>query len=176
MKVTVLNGSPRKGNTSKALDIFQESLNASYEVERFDLYESSIKACRNCNGCKPDENGCVHHDGANKILQELISSDIIVFGTPVYYWGISAQMKLLIDKFYSVNSRLTAKKKVVAVAVGANTVDDIQYELIGNQLKSISNYLQWDFVSFIPVSAYNPDDICGQEDKIAEIRSVAASL
>ena len=112
MKITILNGSPRNGNTLKGLLAFQQALNSAYEVKLINLYEHSIKACRNCNCCQTGESGCVHHDDSNSLLEELINSDVIVFGTPVYYWGMSAQMKLLIDKFYSANSRLTAKKKI----------------------------------------------------------------
>lgn len=111
MKITLLNGSPRNGNTSKALLCFKDSLDSRHSVAQYNLYENSIKACRNCNCCQKEENGCIHNDDSNKILQTLIESDVIVFGTPVYYWGVSAQMKLLIDKFYSVNSRLKSKRR-----------------------------------------------------------------
>lgn len=85
MKITLLNGSPRNGNTSKALLCFKDSLDSRHSVVQYNLYENSIKACRNCNCCQKEENGCIHNDDSNKILQTLIESDVIVFGTPVYY-------------------------------------------------------------------------------------------
>lgn len=176
MKITLLNGSPRNGNTSKALLCFKDSLDSRHSVVQYNLYENSIKACRNCNCCQKEENGCIHHDDSNKMLQTLIESDVIVFGTPVYYWGVSAQMKLLIDKFYSVNSRLTVKKKIIVIATGANALDNIQYDLIDKQFHAISDYLHWDMIKFIPVSAYEPDDITGQNDIISEIKETALSL
>lgn len=176
MKITLLNGSPRNGNTSKALRYFKDSLDSKHGVVQYDLYGCSIKACRNCNYCQYEEKGCVHNDDSNKVLQTLIESDVIVFGTPVYYWGISAQMKLLIDKFYSVNSRLTVKKRIIVIATGANPLDDIQYELINKQFHAISDYLHWTMVKFFPVSAYEPNDIAGQKDIIKQIKETALAL
>ena len=176
MKITILNGSPRNGNTLKGLLAFQQALNSAYEVKLINLYEHSIKACRNCNCCQTGESGCVHHDDSNSLLEELINSDVIVFGTPVYYWGMSAQMKLLIDKFYSANSRLTAKKKIIVMATGANALNDIQYELIQKQFDAICNYLHWEYDAFMPVSAYNPEDICMQKETIERIKNLASSL
>lgn len=177
MNVTILNGSPRKGNTSKALSFFQDALKDTlYSVERFDLYEYSIKACRNCDCCLSGGTGCIHHDDSNEILSKVIKSDVIVLGTPVYYWGISAQMKLLIDKFYSVNSLLKGKKKVITIVTGANPLDDVQYELIHKQFSAICNYLLWEYITFISVSAYKPDDISFQEDAIKRIKQAVLLL
>lgn len=176
MKITLLNGSPRNGNTAKALKCFKDALDSKHCVVQYDLYGYSIKACRNCNHCQDEENRCVHNDDSNNILQQLITSDVIVFGTPVYYWGISAQMKLLIDKFYSVNSCLTARKKIIVIATGANPLNDIQYELINKQFHAISDYLHWDMAKFIPVSAYEPNDITGQDDILSQIKEIALSL
>lgn len=176
MKITLLNGSPRNGNTSKALRYFKESLCAQHSVVQYDLYGCSIKPCCNCNYCQKDGNGCVHNDDSNRILQTLIESDVIVFGTPVYYWGISAQMKLLVDKFYSVNSRLTTEKSIIVIATGANPLDDIQYKLIDGQFRAISDYLHWTMVKFIPISAYEPNDIAGQDDVIGQIKETALAL
>lgn len=85
-------------------------------------------------------------------------------------------MKLLIDKFYSVNSRLTVKKRIIVIATGANPLDDIQYELINRQFHAISDYLHWTMVKFIPVSAYEPNDIAGQKDIIKQIKETALAL
>lgn len=176
MKITLVNGSPRNGNTSKALHYFKDSLKTGYHVVQYDLYGCSIKACRNCNYCQCEERGCVHNDDSNRILQTLIESDVIVFGTPVYYWGMSAQMKLLIDKFYSVNSCLTTPKNIIVIATGANPLDDVQYELIDRQFRAICGYLHWEMAAFIPVSAYEPDDILGQNDVIEKIKETASAL
>ena len=85
-------------------------------------------------------------------------------------------MTLLIHKFYSANSRLTAKKKIIVMATGANALNDIQYELIQKQFDAICNYLHWEYDAFMPVSAYNPEDICMQNETIERIKNLASSL
>lgn len=177
MKVMVINGSPRKGNTWKALDWITQALNPAYEVSRFNLYDYSITGCRNCNACQRNGNYCAQPDDSNQLLRQLADSDIVILGTPVYYWGISAQMKLFIDKFYAINAVLASSpKKVVFIACGANPLEDIQYELIEKQFKAITRYLNWDLVKFIPISAYQPNDIDQQADLTQQIQHTGVSL
>lgn len=177
MKVMIVNGSPRKGNTWRALSLIAHSLNSSYEVSSFNLYDYFISGCRNCDACHKKGGYCTQKDDSNKLLQFLVDSDIVVLGTPVYYWGISAQMKLFIDKFYAVNSLLSeSPKRMLVVACGANSLDDIQYELIGKQFNSIAKYLNWNFTKYIPVSAYNPDDIERQDGLMQQIKNIGLSL
>lgn len=57
---------------------------------------------------------------------------MILFATPVYWWGMSAQLKLIIDKCYCRGMQLK-NKKVGTIVVGGSPVDSIQYELIDKQ-------------------------------------------
>lgn len=177
MKVMVVNGSPRKGNTWRALDWIIHSLNPSYEVNCFNVYDYFISGCKNCDACQKKVGHCVQKDDSNQLLQCLVESDIVILGTPVYYWGISGQMKLFIDKFYAVNPLLSeSSKRLVVVACGANSLDDVQYDLISKQFNAIAKYLNWNFFKYIPVSAYHPGDIELQEGLIQQIKHTGLSL
>lgn len=177
MKITILNGSPRKGNTHKAIEAFKSALGPQAEVEDLHLYDYDIKPCRNCNGCKRGVAACVLGDDSNALIDRIVEADVLVWGTPVYYWGMSAQMKLLIDKFYSSNDRLRSRpKKVVTIICGANTTDNVQYEIIDKQFKAICAYLKWDYTRCIPVSAYEPDDITRQPEVLDTLAQTARML
>ena len=70
---------------------------------------------------------------------------MILFTTPVYWWGMSAQLKLVIDKCYCRGLQLK-NKKVGVIAVGGSPVDSIQYELINKQFDCMADYLSWDML------------------------------
>lgn len=84
-------------------------------------------------------------DDSNEIVEKLVYADIIVFGSPVYWWGISAQLKLLVDKLYC-NQMALKHKRIGLVVVGAEAVDDKEYKLISEQFKCISNFLDWEIL------------------------------
>ncbi len=73
---------------------------------------------------------------------------MIIFATPVYWWGISAQLKLIIDKCYCKDLHLK-NKKVGVLVVGADSVDSIRYELIHKQFQCMADYLFRDSGKYI---------------------------
>ena len=71
-------------------------------------------------------------DDTNPTIDKITAADVILFATPVYWWGMSAQLKLIIDKCYCRGLQLK-NKKVGTIVVGGSPVDSIQYELIDKQ-------------------------------------------
>ena len=106
MQITTLLGSARKnGNTATVLSWVEEELKSlGYEVERIYLNNKSIGGCLGCDKCgeNPDEIACVQKDDAIGIMEQMISSEVILFASPIYFWGFSAQVKALIDRSYSL--------------------------------------------------------------------------
>ena len=101
MKALLLNGSPRKGNIHTALESLKKGFSNidGLSVSQIDATKVKVSCCIACEQCGKTK-GCVFKDDTNKILDEIIDADILVFATPVYWWGISAQLKVIIDKFY----------------------------------------------------------------------------
>jgi len=105
MKITTILGSPRKrGNTAAVLGLFEALIPSPHRVERFDIMDCTVKGCLGCDTCFKtlNEPGCVQQDDASAIFKHLMDSDLIVYTTPVYVWGFSAQMKALMDRHYSL--------------------------------------------------------------------------
>ena len=106
MQITTLLGSARKkGNTATVLGWVEEELKSlGHEVERIYLNNKSIGGCLGCDKCgeNPDEIACVQKDDAIDIMEKMISSEVILFASPIYFWGFSAQIKALIDRGYSL--------------------------------------------------------------------------
>ncbi|PLX41242.1 MAG: NADPH-dependent FMN reductase [Deltaproteobacteria bacterium] len=106
MKVLVLEGGARKsGNTSTVTGWVVEELGSmGHEVERITLQDKDIKGCLACMKCKgkADEVGCVIKDDAISILEKMVAAELVLFTSPLYFWGVAGPLKSLIDRSYSL--------------------------------------------------------------------------
>lgn len=109
MKVLTLQGSARKkGNTAKVLGWVEEELAAQgHEIESIYLHAKHLKGCMGCAKCKdtPEDVGCVQKDDVPDILGRMVKSQLVVFASPLYFWGVTAQLKAVIDRTYSLYTR-----------------------------------------------------------------------
>jgi multimeric flavodoxin WrbA len=104
MKIVLFNGSPRpQGNTAKMIAAFTEAAeSAGHDVVRFDTCKMDIKGCLACEYCHGKGNGvCIQKDDMHRIYAELKDTELLVLAAPIYYHGISGQLKCAIDRFYS---------------------------------------------------------------------------
>ena len=115
MNILFLNGSPRHhGNTRAALQTMKAILEDGNTVEALDVCTLKLSGCCACDGCKQNGGHCVCPDESDAVIQKIVQADAVIFGTPVYWWGMSAQLKMVVDKFYSQDSQFkTMKKKLV---------------------------------------------------------------
>ena len=137
MNVLALLGSPKKnGNTASVLKSFLKGLKEScnVEIEQIFLHEKKIFPCTGCDSCqKYREPACVIKDDMIELYPLLQKSELIVMATPVYWWSVSAQLKLFIDRMYAMmkgedNANLSGKKIVLLTTYGGedpNTGPDI---------------------------------------------------
>lgn len=106
MKILCLQGGARKkGNTAKALEWAHEELTSmGHEVESIYLTAKNLKGCLGCAACKkkPDEVGCVQKDDIPEILEKMVKAEAVIFASPLYFWGVTAQLKAVIDRTYSL--------------------------------------------------------------------------
>ncbi|MGN0499581.1 MAG: flavodoxin family protein, partial [Ruminococcus sp.] len=98
-KVVVISTSIRANSNS---DILAKSFadGAAYagnEVEFITLKDKQISFCKGCLACQ-QTGKCVIKDDVTKIMDKVIGSDIVVWATPIYYYEMSGQMKVLIDR------------------------------------------------------------------------------
>jgi multimeric flavodoxin WrbA len=98
-KVLIISASPRKGGNSDILcDRFaQGALEAGHEVEKIFLGAKKIGWCRGCGVCNSTHK-CVQKDDMAEILDKMVEADVIVLGTPVYFYTMNGQMKTFIDR------------------------------------------------------------------------------
>jgi multimeric flavodoxin WrbA len=136
MQITTLLGSAKKkGNTATVLGWVEEELQSlGYDVERIYLNNKSIGGCLGCAKCRenPDEIACVQKDDAIDIMGQMISSEVVLFASPVYFWGFSSQIKALIDRGYSLvtnyhkpgHTSLMKGKRIGLLVTGADAYEE----------------------------------------------------
>ena len=174
MKILVLNGSPRKGNTLTAIAAFAKGVSSKHELEVVDTYKLTVSPCTGCGACQCYK-GCVAKDDSNMIVDKIVEADVVVFATPVYWWGITAQMKMVIDKCYCKGA-LLKNKKVGIIVVGGVETNNMEYKLIKSQFDCISEYLAWNMLFYNAYSANKTDDLANNESSIRELESLGTML
>ncbi|TGC09153.1 flavodoxin family protein [Methanolobus halotolerans] len=129
MKVVGFAGSPRKdGNTDVLVQqVLDGAMEAGADVEKFYINDMNIKGCQGCNYCRSVD-GCKIDDDMTKAYEALRDADGFVFGSPIYFFQLTGQMRQFIDRCFALLnpdliSRLEAGKK--AVIVGAHGAPDV---------------------------------------------------
>lgn len=175
MKILILNGSPRmNGNTHTALNAVREGLcenRPNDTIEWIDVCKHKLSGCINCDGCKKNGGDCVLPDESAALIRKVDAADILLIGSPVYWWGISSQLKMLVDKFYSRDEAFHhQKKRLGLITVGAGELSDPQYGLIQKQFECICDFLGWSFLfneSFAAWKAGEVKENSAEMDKLS---------
>jgi multimeric flavodoxin WrbA len=103
------------------------------------LQEMNIAPCLACNGCQKTGN-CVQHDDMESLVEHMAKSDIWVLGTPIYWWGPSAQFKAFLDRWYGLDQRIFQGKQVILTISMGGGNDHYARHTVG-MFKDICNYL-----------------------------------
>lgn len=141
LKVMALMGSPRKsGYTAKLLGTLLREFPKGTQIEIVNLYELNPIPCNACGYCKAG-NGCSKKD-LEEFFKKFETADVIIFATPIYFMGVPAPMKALIDRFqryYEARFRRNVKhpiekRRKAALIVTSGSDGEIGYEVVKHQL------------------------------------------
>ncbi|UCC58231.1 MAG: flavodoxin family protein [Candidatus Bathyarchaeum sp.] len=160
MKILALIGSPRRGSNTDTLvvHILRGSETNGHTSEKLYLYDYSISPCIDCRNCKKGNHLCSLNDGMQKIYPKLEASDLIIFGTPLYWYGPTGKMKLLLDRMRPLiaNGKLKGKKAVIATPSeeGSGACGPLL-----EMFRMSCNYLGMEFAGKIFVKAYERGEI-----------------
>lgn len=119
MNVLAFLGSPRiGGNTELLLNETLKGIGPEHTIHVFKLNQMNIKPCQNCGGC--DETGlCIIKDGMDDIYDAIRNADRIILASPIYFFGLSAQTKIMIDRCQAFwCERYLLKKSLASEAHG----------------------------------------------------------
>lgn len=175
MKILVLNGSPRpNGNTKGMVDAFQEgAVSAGHQVEVMDVCHMKVNGCLACEYCHTKGRGeCVQKDDMQKVYKLLKEAEMLVLASPIYYRGISGQLKCVIDRFYSA-AYPTKPPKLKKVAMILSSGDADMYD--GAMFSFQGDFLDYLGLENMGVfTAHGPEN--GSAEKRAELYAFGKSL
>jgi len=174
MEVTTVLGSPRKeGNTAKVLDLFEELMaQQGHEIDRINVVDYEVKGCLGCQTCRKVryDPGCKQQDDAVGLFERIIASDAVVYATPLYTYGFTAQMKALIDRQYCLvtgygspeyTSLLRGKRTALLVTCGGPVEGNA--DLIQEAFEREGQYQQWNIVGKYVVPFCTTPDALGDK-------------
>jgi multimeric flavodoxin WrbA len=154
-KILGVIGSPRrKGNTHILVSrILEGAEDAGALTETLFLNDLNIRECDGCHACWKGRK-CSKKDDMNDLYPKIIESDVIIFGTPVYWYGPTALMKCFIDRFVFFNcpeNRARIKGKAAAIAIPFEEEDPRTADLLVKFFKRSLDYLEMKLIGKIIV-------------------------
>jgi len=179
MKIMTILGSPKKnGNTAKVLGMFESLIAKGHEVDRVEIADSDVKGCIGCYACQqvPDEPGCVQKDDAVSIFERVMSSDAVVYASPLYGWSFPSQMKALLDRHLCLVTgygtqdykSLVEGKRSALLVTCAGPVED-NADLIQTIFERMNDFCKCNVIGkYIVPFCTTPDAISSEAKEIAE--------
>ena len=142
MKIVVLEGSPNKNGSSNLLanEFIRGAQEAGHSCTVIDAAHANLHPCTGCVRCGY-EGPCVQKDDMERFRCEILDADMMVFVTPLYYYGMSAQLKTLIDRFCAFNSSIQHKCMQAALLTVAWNADDWTFEALEAHYNTLLRYL-----------------------------------
>lgn len=127
MNILILSGSPRKdGNTELLVDAFAKgAAERQHHVEIVSVRDYKVNPCLGCNACFKTNGVCAQKDDMTFIYEKMSQADMLVIASPVYFYGISAQLKAVIDRFHNPIRDTFHIKKMALLLVGAATLPEL---------------------------------------------------
>jgi multimeric flavodoxin WrbA len=180
-KILGVVGSPRRnGNThilvSKILEGAKEE---GALVDILFLNDLNIQECDGCHACWEGKQ-CSKCDDMSDIYPKIIESDIIIFGTPVYWYGPTALMKGFIDRFVFFNcpeNRVKIKGKLAVIAVPFEEENPETAALLVSFFEKSLQYLEMDLIAKIIVPGVSrKGEILEKGDRLEEAYTMGRGL
>lgn len=182
-KILVLLGSPRKGANSTLLAerLAEGAMSQGAEVEVLSLQALNLSPCRSCYACqKRGSKGCAIDDGMQDLYPKLLQSPVWVIASPVYWFNMSAQTKIFMDRCFALPTyaKDAFKGKRIAIVMTYGDKDPFASGCV-NALRSFQDayrYVGAEIVGMVYGSALNAGDIRTNEEVMKEAEALGRRL
>jgi multimeric flavodoxin WrbA len=149
-RVLGIVGSPRRhGNTETLVDeVLRGAEEAGALVEKVILSELDIGPCRACDACRKTGE-CVQRDDMPALLEQMERSHVWVLGTPIYWWGPTAQFKAFIDRWYGAGRTVTFKGRRAILTIPLEDTDAATARHTIGMLTDVLAYLKMELLTTV---------------------------
>ena len=162
-------GSPRRNSNTEILvdEVLSGAAKAGAQIGKVILDELNIHPCRACDRCR-DTQTCAEEDDMMPLLELMNSSQVWVLGTPIYWWGPSAQMKTFIDRWYGArHSRFQKRNVILTLPLGGGNERYAQPTI--DMFKHIMNYLNMNHFATIVAPGVYRRGVISEKVKILDL-------
>ena len=177
MKILALIGSPRKGGNTDTLvgHILKGWTSRGHTYEKLYLYDHEICPCADCRRCKRGDCVCTINDGMQEIYPKVEAADVIIFGTPIYWYGPTGKMKLLIDRLrpFIATGRLKGKR---ALIVAPSEEGPKACGPLIEMLRRSFDYLGMELAGRVLAKAYEKAEVAEDREELKRAYDLGASL
>ena len=169
MKILAICGSPRKGNTEWMLAKVLESAKAEgAETELILLRDRDIRLCKGCLTCEVGRDikpgTCILKDDMEPLLPKMLAADVIVFGSPSYFYMLSGLLKNFLDRTIPIWPLLKGKR-AAGVAVAENTLGRVQ-----ENLRTYADLCEMRWIGEVSALAKEPGEVA-ENEAVSELLS-----
>ncbi|HSG26923.1 MAG TPA: NAD(P)H-dependent oxidoreductase [Candidatus Krumholzibacterium sp.] len=176
-RIEIFNGSPRKnGNSAEmARQLVDRLGREKVSCNTTFLYDHEIRPCTDCRACKAGDLECVIGDEGAALYRLIEGADTVVVATPIYWFGPSAQTKLLVDRFrpYYGNKRFAGKQLALLLPAGSGEGDcDLTIEMF----RRIAGALGMKYIGAACAKAYDTGEVAGDENARRGISRLASAI
>ena len=184
MKITAFSSTPRqRGNSDILTDYALEGAEAAGAViEKVRLTDYSLSPCTACNGCqKTMDAPCIIDDDGAELLSKMTAADGIIFASPIYFFTISAQLKILLDRSYALGGggrwdALAGKRMGVILTYGdSDEVESGAANAIGT-LKDACRFLKIELTGILHASCSGEAEVLDNPQVLDKARELGRKL
>lgn len=169
-KIIVISGSPKKnGNTAALVEWFSDgarSGGAKVEVVNAAFLKYKSNGCTSCRACqKSRKYECVIKDDARSVLKKMAAADVTVMATPLYFYSASAQLKLVMDRMFSLykwdnrTDTFTTPLEGKTLVLLGSAYEDIGLDTLEKPFRLTADYSGMNFRSLLVPDAGESGDI-----------------
>lgn len=165
--IVLLSGSPRQeGNTARLAAAFAGGAeSAGKAVSAFPVAGMKIAGCQGCGYCMKDKKGvCIQKDDMAEILEALKKADALVIASPIYYFSVTAQLKLAIDRTYALLRVEKPIRRAAALITCGNPSGDVANGAI-EMFAKMCSISKWENAGVVVAAGlHQPGEIDGREE------------
>lgn len=175
--IVVLVGSVRRGgNTDLLAHAFAEGAGTHHHVELVSVADRRVSPCIGCNSCfTRAENRCFQRDDMDAIYEKLRNADLVCAASPVYFYGISAQLKAIVDRLHTPMRNTFRIRKLALLLVGAAELPEL-FDAVLRQYQLICSFFHLEDAGTVLVRGVKEKGDILKTDALREAYALGASI